>query len=566
MPSRPGRRELLALLAILALAALLRLPGLDERGRWDADQGHDMLVLRALVTQGEVPLLGPRTSIGTFHHGAVYYYLLAPAALASGADPVAVTGEIALIGIAAVAAVWWLARLLGGPLAGMAAGLLAAISPAGIDESTFIWNPNLIPLAAALAFGGAIRAWQTGRAGWWVLSAAGAMVTMQCHILGVVVLPPLLIAFLADARRRRADGASMRPLVRAGVVSTLVIAAGYLPLLVHELGHDFSEIRAILGYVAGGSTAGGVPGSPGAPGLAGRVAMVGLRSIAWPLAGLLTDRPAASLAAVLAAAVLMGAAAFSGRVRAGSNRPWAAWWLLATLAWSAVALALFAPGLAVVTPGLPNDHYHAFLDPIVLALCGAGIARLAAARLPWRHGDRRDGPATQPPNAGVPRPRAAAAPALAALAMALVLVGAGIGGWPPPIADDGGWRLADEAAARAIAELAGERDVALVGIPPFKSADALRFPLERRGLDPLPAATGDGTSGEAGPGSGGETAAHAAMTLVVCDPLFDDVVGAPCGGGAEEAWAVASGAEVRLRDRFAAGSRRIISVYDGPGG
>ena len=67
-------------LALVLLAALTRLPGLDERGRWDADQGHDMLVLRALVTGGEIPLLGPPTSIGTFHHGAVYYYLLAPAA------------------------------------------------------------------------------------------------------------------------------------------------------------------------------------------------------------------------------------------------------------------------------------------------------------------------------------------------------------------------------------------------------------------------------------------------------------------------------------------------------
>ena len=59
-----------------------------------------------------------------------------------------VTGEIALFGIAAVAGTWWLARLVGGPLAAAAAGLLAAISPAGIDESTFIWNPNLIPAAS----------------------------------------------------------------------------------------------------------------------------------------------------------------------------------------------------------------------------------------------------------------------------------------------------------------------------------------------------------------------------------------------------------------------------------
>ena len=78
-----------------------------------------------------------------------------------GPDPVAVTGLIALWGIGAVAAIWWLGRLLGGPLAAAVAGLLLAVSPAGIDESTFIWNPNLIPFAAALAFAAAILGWRS---------------------------------------------------------------------------------------------------------------------------------------------------------------------------------------------------------------------------------------------------------------------------------------------------------------------------------------------------------------------------------------------------------------------
>ena len=118
----------------------------------------------------------------------------------------AVTAEFALIGIAAVAATWWLARLVGGPLAAAVAGFLAAISPSGIDESTFIWNPNPIPLAAALAFAGAVRAWQTGRTRWWLLSAVGAMLTMQLHVLGVVIVVPLAAAWLADVRRRRRVG------------------------------------------------------------------------------------------------------------------------------------------------------------------------------------------------------------------------------------------------------------------------------------------------------------------------------------------------------------------------
>src|SRR5205823_14336773 len=116
--------ELLAFAAIVVVAALLRLGNLGERGTWDADQGHDMLVLRDLILNGRIPLLGPPTSIGDFHHGVLYYFLLAPAALVSRADPIAVSTWIALAGIAAVAVTGWLARAIAGPIAGLVSALL----------------------------------------------------------------------------------------------------------------------------------------------------------------------------------------------------------------------------------------------------------------------------------------------------------------------------------------------------------------------------------------------------------------------------------------------------------
>ena len=48
-----------------------------------------------------------------------------------------------------------------------------------------------------------------------------------------------------------------------------------------------------------------------------------------------------------------------------------------------VFLTVAAPSLAVVIPGLPNDHYHAFADPMVFVLLGLGAAALArGARSP----------------------------------------------------------------------------------------------------------------------------------------------------------------------------------------
>ena len=511
LPARPKWREVAILIAIVALAALLRLPGLDQRGAWDADQGTDMLVLQGLVDRGEVPLLGPRTSIGTFHHGAVYYYLLAPAAYLSGADPVAVTGEIALFGIGAVVAVWWLARLVAGPVAGLAAGLLMAVSPAGIEASTFIWNPNLIPLASAVAFAAALHAIRSRHARWWLLSALGAMVVMQCHVLGVVVLPPLIVAWLADVRGRRRAGERLGTALGAGAGALAIIAAGYVPLLAFELGHDFAETRAIVAYLGGG-------GSGAASGVLGRIGIVGLRSVSWPISGLLTDRLALSLIAVALACGLAAAAVVVAR---GASRR-AAGWLAGSVIWAIVALALFAPSLAVITPGLPNDHYHSFLDPLVVALVAAGLAQVA-------------GPGLAPKSTPL-RP-------LIAAGAGVLLVAVSVLAWPPAVSPEGGWRLADRAAAR-VATSVDDGQFLLEAIPPFKNANAMRFPLEHRGAAPL-------SSGAAG----------SATVVLVCDPLFDDVMGVACGGHAEDDWAAAAAPGSAIIDRFNAGPRRVITIY-----
>jgi Dolichyl-phosphate-mannose-protein mannosyltransferase len=528
--SRPGRLELGALLAILVLAAVTRLPGLDARGPWDDDQGTHMLAELHLVADGIVPLVGPGSSIGGLHHGAVYYYLLAPAAAISSADPVAVTTELALLGIAAVGAMWWLARRIGGPLAGVAAALLAAVSPSGIAASTFIWNPNLIPLAAAVAFAAALEAWQSARPRWWLVSAVAAMVTMQCHVLGVIAVPPLVALYLVDVRRRRAAGMDARPLLRAGVAAIAILAAGYLPLLLNELTTGFSETRGMLDYLGGGRG-----GSP-AGGVVGWAAMIGMRSITWPFVGLITDRVAASMIGLAVVSGLAVLAAVTGPAR--DRR--AASWLLATIAWSVLALTLLAPSLAVVTPGLPNDHYHAFLDPLLIALAGVGLARLAELGVSAGGGAARGWPGRLAAH-GL-GPMAPLSGALLAL-----LVGVAVVAWPPAVSPDGGWALVDRASARVIGLVHG-RPFALDAIPAFKTADALRFPLERRGAVPL--ATDDPAA----------TPPPAAV-VVVCDPLFSDVVGAACGGAAESAWLAADGRDLVLADRFEAGSRRVISVY-----
>ena len=501
-PGSPRARDLAVLSGLLLVAGLLRLPGLAGRGGWDSDQGVDMATLQAFVTHGVVPLLGPSTSIGNVHHGALYYYLLAPAAIpAGGTDPTAVVFLIALAGIAAVGVIWWLGCAMGGPAAGLVAGLLAATSATAVGSSTFIWNPNLLPLAAALAIAFGWRAWTTGNARWWLAAGAAQAVVQQAHLLGIVALPALAAFWLADLRRgpdRR------RSIAGWGLAGLALIALGYLPLLLHELGSGFDQTRAALDYLRAGGDAAG-------PDLVLRLFFVPLRVVAWPLVGLATDAPAIAVVAVVAACVLVGWRVARARGAEATATRWLAGWVIS----ATLLLTLFVASLATVTP-LPVDHYHAFVDPAVLALVGIGAAGL------WR------------------RDRAGRGLAVVGVA---ALVAWNLGTQPPSVAANGSWPEAQVAAARLAAET---RDVptALLDVPPFKPVTAYSYPLALLGVTPVdvPAAR---------------------RLVVICDDMFQAVVGAACRGPAELAALERAGVSgAVLRDRFTPAPGRTISVYD----
>jgi hypothetical protein len=207
--------------------------------------------------------------------------------------------------------------------------------------------------------------------------------------------------------------------------------------------------------------------------------------------------------------------------------------LVGVVLWSVPALALTAPTLLTAIPGLPNDHYHVYLDPAILVLCASGLAAIGGIRGRTADqlvvGERRD--------QALPR-------RVVSLAGLIVLVAVAVWRWPAATAPDGSWPLADEAAARLIAHHDVE-SMTLVSLPAVKSPDAIRFPLERRHAVVATA-----------PSAGG--------VILVCDPLFEDLMEAACGGEAETRYATEHGLDPAPLDQFQAGDRRVITVL-GPG-
>lgn len=540
----------LVLLLLLGLAALLRVPGLEGRGIFDADQGRDMLVIYNLVEHGQFPLLGPETiSIpnANLHHGAFYWYLFAPAAWLSGGSPVAVVFEEALIGIAAVWATWSAGRVMGGRTVGAIAGLLMAVSPAAVEQSIFLWNPNPIPLFAALALGGAWKGHKTGGARWYALAIGSAFAVFQLHLLGAVFVIPILALIAFDLiRAMRVDRGRVRGILVGIGIGALITFVMFIPLLVNELQTGFQETSRILYFLAhGGST----PTTGGLDPIESTIFVL-FRIIGWPLVGQVIDVP---VAASLAVALFLGLVIWWIVASRGEERLLIVW-LGGMVLFATVALSVVAPWLKFVVIGFPVDHYHAFLNPVVMiALPLAGLAftrgEQRTARAPAAAAAPASGIPAEPITEPTARRRvdAAARTVLAIALLAEVVISLARQPVPSEVAT---WPMARALGAQ-IVEVAAGRPLAVVGIPPFKSPDSIGFPIIYLGGQIVP------------------DLASAQLLVVNCDERFNTarppVLHGDCGGPEEDpdvaALLAGTGRTAQLLDRLVESSAMTISVY-----
>lgn len=519
---------------LVALAALLRLPGLEGRGIFDADQGRDMLVIYNLAEHGQFPLLGPETiSIANshLHHGALYWYLFAPAAWLSGGNTFAVVIEMALIGIAAVAATWWAGRVMGGPIVAAVAGLLMAVSPAAVEQSVFLWNPNPIPLFAALALGGAWQGHRTGRARWYALAIACAFAVFQLHLLGAAFVIPILAMIVFDLGRAiRHDRSRVRGILVGIGIAAVITFVMFIPLLVNELQTGFEETRRTLDFLQHG---GSVPTVGGLDPVSALIFIV-FRFIGWPLVGQVIEVP---LAASIAVAVFLALSIWWLLVARGEERLLIGW-LVGTMAFAVVALSVMAPWLRFVVIGFPTDHYHAFLNPVVmiaLPLAGLGFIRgrrdrQAAAPAADQHGRRRS--------------RVVAAAFLSLLLVAELVVAAARQPGPSEVAT---WPGA-EALAEQVLAISGDRPIALVPVPDFKSPDSIGYPIVYFGGNVI------------------DDVSQAQVLVVNCDERFRQTDVYACGGDIEDRQVMTllqgTGRSANVLARFVESSAMTVSVYE----
>ena len=512
-----SRRESIGLLLVVAAAAALRFVNLPGRGGWGSDQGSMLLDVWNGLRAGRLPEIGPPASVGAFHHGPMAYIFWAPPAWLGHGDPAYIVAETALLGVLVVPLVWWVARSIAGPVAGLVAAYLVAISASQISYSTFVWTPTLLQPGAALAILGTWQAWRSRDPRWWLVAALGIGIVAQTHIAGPLLAIPLVATYIASLRLRPEQ---RRRELRWGAAAAAVIALTAVPYLAYQLGHDFADVRGLVDYLGAPSAT-----PPLAPPLA--VFVVIVRLISWPLTGwpqIAMD--SGFLPAIVVAFGVIGGLAFQLR-RARRDRsddatpdPDYRDGLVFVLGSLAILMVAGAIGLKEMShvQRLPTEQYHAWADPLAIIAAGVVLGAL------WRLSARQ-------------RARTLSRALVVAVLVALTAWNAA--NWPPLDASDGGYAAARSAATRLESELNGA-PVALESLFPPENTNAYVYPLTLDGITPV-------------------DRSRANVLVLYCDSFFTD----GCQGNAEATWLTEHlpGPPPAPIDRIPAGPGRTLSVY-----
>jgi hypothetical protein len=237
------RWELLSLAAILLLAMALRVarPTLTE---FKFSEARLEALALELTREGHLPLVGVPSSAG-FDHSPISVYLYLPPFLLT-TNPIPATIYGGLVGVAAVALCWWLARRWpgGGVQAAWIAALLFAVSPWSVAFSRKIWQVVFVPLLALAFIGLLISALveePTGGSGrdrrWhlaWALIVYALLV--QVHPSAIGLAPALALWLLIFWRKVRPG-----PLL-AGIA---LAALTGVPFLVHQIENGWPVLGAL---------------------------------------------------------------------------------------------------------------------------------------------------------------------------------------------------------------------------------------------------------------------------------------------------------------------------------
>lgn len=232
---------------IVAVGMYLRFWSIGNLAEYGFDQVRDAWKVRDILN-GQIILDGPRTGVGDFRIGPLWYYYLTPFFWYTGRDPIASTYANVLVNLFNFIALYWVSsRIFGRPTAIVSVFILA-FSRYLMGVTSTPWNVSPIIGVSVVIFYGLHRVVIDGSRRWIPALAALAGLFFHLHAAFVFVVA-IIAASLCMAPKRK-------EVFKIGLLSLPLFLIWFVPTLLFNLGQvndvgrfgEFMSANIISGF------------------------------------------------------------------------------------------------------------------------------------------------------------------------------------------------------------------------------------------------------------------------------------------------------------------------------
>ncbi|QQS38669.1 hypothetical protein IPM62_04780 [Candidatus Woesebacteria bacterium] len=252
--------EGILLVCILLLSTFLRLYKIGGYMTFLGDEGRDAIIVRRFLTDFDLMLIGPGTSIGNMYLGPLYYYMMAPALFVARFSPVGPAVMIALLGIFTNYLVWYITKKwfpVGKSdknrsvnIGALIAAFFYAIAPTVIIYSKSSWNPNIMPFFSIVAVFSIWKVWKAREYKWLMITGFSLAGVVQSHYLGLILFPVIallwILTFVAVKIPTTKDSKQkLRTFMIASFCGAGIFTLLMSPLVIFDARHNWINFSAM---------------------------------------------------------------------------------------------------------------------------------------------------------------------------------------------------------------------------------------------------------------------------------------------------------------------------------
>ena len=220
-------------LLILLIGIYLRFYRIESVKDFNWDQARDSWAVRDIL-MGKTALVGPKTGVGNFHLGPVYYYLLAPFYYVFNLDPMALNYFNILANLVNFYVIYFVTKKIFNNYAALFVSFIYAINIYLVDLNRTPWNVTLVTGVAMLIFYGITQIYkQKYRWVFWTWMLSGFYFNLHFTVIFIPFIVASSLIFVKDKIK----------IIKYSLLSLPLYLVWFVPNFVYELGVGDDVVR-----------------------------------------------------------------------------------------------------------------------------------------------------------------------------------------------------------------------------------------------------------------------------------------------------------------------------------